>query len=51
MDPLRRYANSAAHDMKLCHRGTLVDGELKAGTPINKEPEVRPSPASQIQLP
>lgn len=40
-DPLRRYANSVANDMKLCYRGTLTDGELKSGAQITKQPEVR----------
>ena len=39
-DPLRRYAKSIASDTKLCYRGTLVDGDLKAGPPITKQPEV-----------
>ena len=39
-DPLRRYANSIALDTRLSHRGTLTNGELKAGAPINSNPQV-----------
>ena len=40
-NPLRRYANTVASDMRLSHRGTLTDGKLKAGSPATKAPEVR----------
>jgi hypothetical protein len=39
-EPLRRYANAVARDIKLGHRGTLTNGELKAGTPVTNTPEV-----------
>lgn len=42
-EPLRRYANSVATDMKLAHRGTLVNGELKAGSSVNSNPQVAAS--------
>lgn len=45
--PLRRYANTVAEDIKLSHRGTLVNGELKAGAAFGKVPEVN-SAASPI---
>ena len=45
-EPLRRYANAGATDVKLGHRGTLTNGELKAGAPIAKTPEVHPTPFS-----
>ena len=38
--PLRRYANSVAEDLKLCYRGTLTNGELRTGSTIGKTPEV-----------
>lgn len=40
-EPLRRYANSVALDLKLAHRGTLANGELKAGAPVNTTPQVQ----------
>ena len=40
-NPLRRYANTVASDMRLSYRGTLTDGKLKAASsPANKAPEV-----------
>lgn len=41
--PLRRYANSVGTDTKLGYRGTLINGELKAGSNIGNAPEVRSS--------
>ena len=38
-DPLRRYANTVAKDMRLSHRGTLTDGVLKAGSAATQAPE------------
>ena len=38
--PLRRYANAVAADMRLAHRGTLINGTLKAGNAIDTKPEV-----------
>ena len=40
-NPLRRYANTMASDMRLSHRVTLTDGKLKAGSPATKAPGVR----------
>ena len=39
-EPLRRYANTVAKDLRLGHRGTLTDGTLKAGNAVTKAPEV-----------
>ena len=44
--PLRRYANTVASDMRLSYRGTLTDGKLKAGGSATKAPEVRLSAAA-----
>lgn len=42
-EPLRRYANSVATDMKLSYRATLTNGDLKAGPPVNSNPQVFPT--------
>ena len=39
-EPLRRYANTVAADMRLAHRGALMNGTLKAGNAIDTKPEV-----------
>lgn len=49
-EPLRRYANSVAGDLKLCHRGVLIDGELKTSAALTKQPQARPFPTSGMIL-
>ena len=44
-EPLRRYANISAKDLRLNQRGTLVNGELKTGATKSVAPQVSP-PAS-----
>ena len=39
--PLRRYANMVADDMRMSHRGTLGgNGKLKAGAAVTSQPQV-----------
>jgi len=40
LEPLRRFANSAAADLRLCHRGILCNGELKSGSTKSAPPQV-----------
>ena len=38
--PLRRYANMVADDMRMSHRGTLANGKLKLGKAVTSQPQV-----------